>query len=213
MDGMQAFVAVARDKSFSKAARALGVTPSALSQAVKAFEARLAVPLMVRTTRSVALTDAGNRLYERLQPVLAESEAALEEARGSAGTAHGTLRLSVGRLTVPLVIEPVLGALLAEHAGLSIEVVIDDRFVDIVKSGFDAGIRLSEAIEKDFTAVRLTRPFRLVVAGAPSYFARRGRPKRPRDLLIASASITACGRPAPTTLGSSSDEARSKKSP
>lgn len=181
--GTQAFVAVAAHQSFSAAARALGVTPSALSQSVRAFEARLGVPLFVRTTRSVGLTDAGRRLYERLRRALAEADAALDEARGSADVAQGTLRISSGRLTVPLVIEPVLGPLLAEHPRLSVEVSVDDRFVDIVAGGFDAGIRLSEAIEPDYAVVRLTPPFRLLVAGSPGYFARHGRPRRPNDLL------------------------------
>jgi DNA-binding transcriptional LysR family regulator len=181
--GVEAFVAVAEHLSFAAAARALGLTPSALSQSVRALEERLGVPLLVRSTRSVSLTDAGRRLFARLSPALRETAAALEEARGSLEVAQGTLRLSVGRLTVPVVIEPVLKPLLAEHPKLEVEVAIDDRFVDIVATGFDAGIRLSEAIQPDFTIVRLTSPFRLLVAGAPAYFARRGRPKRPRELL------------------------------
>jgi len=181
--GIQAFVTVAEHRSFSAAARALAVTPSALSQAVRAFEDRVGVPLLSRTTRSVSLTDAGRRLLTRLTPVLHEAEAALEEARGSTDLAQGTLRISVGGLVAPLVIEPVIGKLLAAHPGLSIEISVDDRFVDIVAGGFDAGIRVRGFIEHDFTIVRLTPPFRFVVAGAPSYLDRRGRPVRPRDLL------------------------------
>ncbi|MGC4087898.1 MAG: LysR substrate-binding domain-containing protein [Polyangiaceae bacterium] len=181
--GIEAFAAVAEQRSFSAAARALGVTASALSQSVRAFEERIGVPLLVRSTRSVRLTDAGERLFERLGPVLKETAAALDEARGSLDVARGTLRLSAGRLTVPLVIEPVLPALLAEHPELSVEVAIDDRFIDIVEKGFDAGVRLSESIQPDFSVVRLTSSFRLLVAGSPSYFARHGRPTRPRDLV------------------------------
>ncbi len=181
--GAQAFVAVAEQRSFSGAARAAGVTPSALSQAVRSFEDRLGVPLLIRTTRSVGLTDAGRRLLERLTPALRETGAALAEARGSAEVVQGTLRITAGRLTVPLVVEPILPALLQRHPALSIEVSVDDRFVDIVTEGFDAGIRLSESIQSDFTVVRLTPPFRLLVAGAPSYFAWHGRPRTPRDLL------------------------------
>lgn len=181
--GAQAFVAVAEHRSFTVASRALGVTPSALSQAVRGLEERVGVPLLVRTTRSVRLTDAGQRLFERLGPALRETSAALDEARGSAAIVRGTLRLSVGRMMVPLVIQPVIGPLLAAHPELAIEVSVDDTFVDIVAAGFDAGVRLNESIEQDYTVVRLTSAFRLVVAGAPSYLARRGRPKRPRDLL------------------------------
>jgi DNA-binding transcriptional LysR family regulator len=181
--GTQAFVAVAEQGSFSAAARAVGVTPSALSQAVRGLEDRLGVPLLVRTTRSVGLTDAGRRLFERLTPALRETGAALAEARGAADVVQGTLRISAARLMVPLVIEPVLRPLLDRHPALSVEVSVEDRFVDIVAEGFDAGIRLSESIESDFTVVRLTPPFRLLVAGAPGYFARHPRPRRPRDLL------------------------------
>jgi len=180
--GVEAFVAVAKHRSFSAAARALGLTASALSQSVRALEERVGVPLFVRTTRSVSLTDVGRRLLDRLTPALEEAASALDEARGSCDVAEGILRLSVGRLTVPLIIEPVLPTLLAEHPKLEVDLNIDDRFVDIVKAGFDAGVRLNEAIPPDFTAVRLTSPFRFLVAAAPSYLARRGRPQRPNDL-------------------------------
>jgi len=178
-----AFIAVAERRSFSAAARSLGVTASALSQSVRGLEQRLGLPLLVRTTRSVSLTEPGRRLYERLRPALREADAALEEASGSADVVQGTLRLTLGRLTVPLVLDPVLRPLLEQHPRLSIEISVEDRFVDIVSEGFDAGVRLSEAIEPDLTAVRLTPPFRLLVAGAPDYFARRGRPERPSALL------------------------------
>jgi DNA-binding transcriptional LysR family regulator len=181
--GAESFVAVAAARSFSGAARTLGVTVSAVSQSVRAFEAKLGVPLLVRTTRSVQLTEAGARLLERLAPVLDAAEAALDEARGAANVVQGTLRITLGGLTVPLVLEPVLAPLLAAHPYLSIEISVDNGFIDIVDAGFDAGVRLSEAIEPDLVAVRLTPPFRLLVAGAPSYFATRMKPKVPRDLL------------------------------
>lgn len=181
--GVDAFLAVAEHKSFSRAARAAGVTASALSQTVRALEERVGVPLFVRTTRSVSLTDVGRRLRERVAPALKETALALEEARGAVDVARGKLRITAGRLSVPLALEPVLPALLSEHPELEVELGIDDQFVDIVEMGFDAGIRLSEAIQADFTMVRLTPPFRLLVAGAPSYFARHPRPRRPRDLL------------------------------
>lgn len=181
--GAQAFVAVAHERSFSAAARSIGVTPSALSQSVRNLEERLGVPLLVRTTRRVGLTDAGRRLLERLVPALRETGAALAEARGSAEVVQGVLRITAGRLSVPLVIEPILPALLERHPALSIEVAADDRFSDIVADGFDAGIRLSESIDSDFTVVRLTPPFRLLVAATPGYLSRRGRPRKPRDLL------------------------------
>jgi DNA-binding transcriptional LysR family regulator len=181
--GAESFVAVARARSFSAAARALGVTVSAVSQSVRAFETKLGVPLFARTTRSVQLTEAGRRLFERLVPALEAADAALDEARGAAHVVQGTLRITLGGLTVPYVLEPVMAPLLAAHPQLSLEIAVDNSFVDIVETGFDAGVRLSESIEPDLVAVRLTPPFRLLVAGAPSYFATRGKPKVPRDLL------------------------------
>lgn len=178
-----AFAAVAEHGSFSRAARALGITPSALSQSVRGLEDRLGVVLLVRTTRSVGLTEAGRRLYERIGPALREAADAVEEARGSAEVVQGTLRLSLGHLTVAMVVEPLLAILLERHPRLSVELDVDDSFVDIVARGFDAGIRLSEAIDADLTHARLTPPFRLVIAAAPSYLAKRRRPTKPRDLL------------------------------
>jgi DNA-binding transcriptional LysR family regulator len=177
-----AFSAVAAQKSFTAAARMLGVTASALSQSVRGLEDRLGVPLLVRTTRSVALTEAGRRLFERIGPALRETQAAVDEARGSADVVQGTLRISLGRLTVQM-LEPLVAALLERYPRLSVELDVDDSFVDIVARGFDAGIRLSESIDADLTHVRLTPPFRLVIAGSPKYFATHGRPKKPSDLL------------------------------
>jgi DNA-binding transcriptional LysR family regulator len=180
---LQVFVTVAERRGFSAAARALSVSPSAVSQSIRALEARVGVPLLVRTTRSVNLTEAGRRFFDRVAPALRETEAALEEARGTADLVQGTLRITAGRVAVPLVIDPVLPRLLAQHPLLSVDVSVEDRFVDIVTAGFDAGVRLHEAIDPDLTAVRLTPPFRFVVAGSPAYLAQGGRPRRPRDLL------------------------------
>lgn len=183
LNGLQAFVAVAEKRGFSAAARELSLSPSALSQAVRALEERVGVPLLARTTRSVNLTEAGRRLFESVAPALRETLAAVEELSAQRDVAQGTLRLTVGRVAAPLVVEPVLDERLTTHPLLTVEISVNDRFVDIVAEGFDAGVRLSEAIEPDLTAVRLTPPFRLVVAGAPRYLAQRGRPQRPRDLL------------------------------
>jgi DNA-binding transcriptional LysR family regulator len=183
LQGLEVFVAVAQERGFSAAARKLGVSPSAASQAVRGLEERLGVTLLLRTTRSVNLTEAGQQLLARVSPALSETHAALREVKQALGRVQGTFRLTAGRVTVPLVVEPLLGPLLARYPELSIEVSADDRFVDLVEEGFDAGIRLEEAIEPDLTAVRLSPPFRLVVAGAPRYLEKHGRPKKPRDLL------------------------------
>jgi len=182
-NGVSAFLAVAERGGFSAAARALGVSASAVSQAVRALEAGVGVPLVVRTTRSVRLTEAGEVLARRAGPAVAEVGGALEAAAGSAGRVTGTLRLTLGGIAVPLVVEPVLPELLRRHPGLSVEVSVEDRFVDIVEQRFHAGVRLSESIEPDLAAVRLTPPFRFVVVGSPAYLTARGTPRRPDDLL------------------------------
>jgi DNA-binding transcriptional LysR family regulator len=183
LNGLEVFVTVAEKRGFSAAARGLGISASAASQAVRALEERLGVALLVRTTRSVNLTEAGQQLLARVAPALGETHAALRDVKQALGRVQGTFKLTVGRVNVPLVVEPLLGPLLADYPELTIEVSVNDRFVDIVKEGFDAGIRLEEAIEPDLAAVRLLPPFRLLVVGAPSYLARCGRPKTPRDLL------------------------------
>jgi DNA-binding transcriptional LysR family regulator len=183
LNGLMAFLAVADKRGFSAASRALGVSPSALSQAVRGLEARMGMPLLVRTTRSVNLTDAGRRLRERAGPALHEALSAVEEVQEGMAHVAGTLRLTVPRIAVPLVIEPVVPGLLARHPELSVDVSVDDRNVEIVADGYDAGVRLSEFIEKDLVAVRVSPPFRFIMVGSPAYLARKGRPQRPRDLL------------------------------
>lgn len=180
---LHAFLAVARNKSFTGAARELGVSRSAVSQSIRQLEAQLRVVLVQRTTRSVALTDAGRRLVEGVAPAFAQTAATLAEVSAKPGEAVGRLRLSVPRSAVPLIIEPVLPTFRARHPRVEVEIVVEDRFVDIVAEGFDAGVRLSESIERDMVQVRLTDGFRFVVVGSPNYLEQRGRPQRPEDLL------------------------------
>jgi len=180
---LQAFLAVARSRSFTGAARELGISRSAVSQAVRQLEEQLRVVLLARTTRSVALTDAGRRLVEGTAPALAQAVATLKEVSAQPGEAVGKLRLSVPRVAVPFVIEPVLPAFRTHHPRVEVEIVIEDRLVDIVAEGYDAGVRLSEIIDRDMVQVRLTPPCRFVVVGTPEYLARHGIPKRPEDLL------------------------------
>jgi DNA-binding transcriptional LysR family regulator len=183
LHGLEVFVAVAEERGFSAAARKLGVSPSAASQAVRALEGRLGATLLVRTTRSVNLTEAGQRLLARVAPALAEARAGLADVQDARGRVRGTFRLTVGRVALPLVAEPLLGPLLTRYPELSVEVSVDERLVDIVKEGFDAGVRLEEAIEPDLKAVRLLPAFRLLVVASPAYLELRGCPKQPRDLL------------------------------
>jgi len=180
---LQAFLTVARLRSFSSAARELGVSRSAVSQAVRQLEEQLRVVLLARTTRSVSLTDAGRRLVESAGPAMRQALAALTEVSAEPGETVGRVRLSVPRAAVPFVITPVVPTFRARHPRVEVEVVIENRFVDIVAEGYDAGVRLTEAIERDMVQVRLTDAFRFVVVGAPSYLARHGAPQRPEDLL------------------------------
>jgi DNA-binding transcriptional LysR family regulator len=180
---LQAFLTVARLRSFSAGARELGVSRSAVSQAVQQLEQELRVVLLTRTTRSVSLTDAGRRLLETAGPAVRQTIAALTEASARPGEAVGRLRLSVPRAAVPFVITPVVPAFRARHPRVEVEISVEDRLVDIVAEGFDAGVRLTEAIDRDMVQVRLTDPFRFVVVGAPDYLQRHGTPKRPEDLL------------------------------
>jgi len=154
-----------------------------VSQAVRQLEEQLRVVLFARTTRSVSLTDPGRRLVDGAGPSLGQVVAALTEVSAQPGEPVGRLRLTVPRAAVPFVIEPVLPTFRARHPRVEVEVVVEERFVDIVAEGYDAGVRLSEAIQRDMVQVRLTNAFRFVVVGAPSYLERRGTPERPEDLL------------------------------
>ena len=180
---LQAFLAVARARSFSGAARDLGVSRSAVSQSVRQLEEELRVTLVARTTRSVSLTDAGRRLVESAGPAVAQVRAALTEATAKPGEVVGRVRLTVPRAAFHFVIEPVLPMFRARHPRIEVELVFEDRRVDIVGEGFDAGIRLSEFVERDMVSVRLTDPFRFVVVGAPAYLDAHGVPARPEELL------------------------------
>ncbi len=180
---LQVFLTVARLRGFSAAARELRVSTSAVSQAVRQLEEGLRVTLLVRTTRSVSLTDEGRRLVESAGPALGQAVAALAEVAARPGELVGRLRLSVPRAAVPFVITPVLPTFRARYPRVQLEIILDERFVDIVAEGYDAGVRLSEAIERDMVQVRLTDAFRFVVVGAPAYLAKHGTPERPEDLL------------------------------
>jgi DNA-binding transcriptional LysR family regulator len=180
---LQAFLAVARLRNFTSAARELGVTRSAVSHAVQQLEQQLRVVLLTRTTRSVSVTDPGRRLMESVGPAFGQIVGALGEVSAKPGEAVGRLRLSVPRAAVPFVIDPVVPTFRARHPRVEVEVIVEERLVDIVADGYDAGVRLTEAIERDMVQVRLTDAFRFVVVGAPAYLARHGTPERPQDLL------------------------------
>jgi DNA-binding transcriptional LysR family regulator len=180
---LHVFLVVARLQSFRGAARELGVSSAAVSQSVRQLEAQLGVVLLNRTTRSVAVTDAGRRLVEEAGPGLAQASSALHSVSAQPGEVVGRLRLTVPRSAVSLLIAPVLAVFRERHPRVEVEVVVEDRLVDVVAGGYDAGVRLSETIERDMIQVRLTDTFRFIVVGAPSYLARHGTPERPEDLL------------------------------
>lgn len=180
--GLTALAAVADKRSFTAAATMLRVTPSALSQSIRALEERVGVRLLQRTTRSVGLTEAGARFLAQLRPAMASIHAAFESLGAVRGRPSGTLRVNVPRLAITPVLEPILAAFLATYPDLRLDIVVDDGLTNIVEQDFDAGIRLGETLDKDVVALRLTSDLRMAVVGSPAYLAARGRPKHPRDL-------------------------------
>ncbi|PAQ08028.1 LysR family transcriptional regulator [Mesorhizobium temperatum] len=174
---------VAQCGSFRGAAKELGIAPSAVSHAVSSLEARLGVRLLARSTRSVAPTEAGAQLLERLRPALSEIDLALESAVEARDRPAGILRLTVPRTAAHLALTPRLGAFASAYPDIVLEIVIEDRFTDVVEGGFDAGVRLGESLQRDMIAVRIGPNLRGAVVGAPSYFATMPRPSHPHDLV------------------------------
>lgn len=179
---LAAFAAVARHRSFRKAGAELALSTSAVSYAIRALEERLGVGLFHRTTRSVALTEAGQRLLERLQPALDQVHDALEEMNHFRAAPAGLLRINATRAAVQTQLGPRLARFLQAHPDVRIELAQDDGLVDIVAKGFDAGVRLHESVPEDMVAVPLGPPLRGLIVGAPSYLQRRGIPAHPREL-------------------------------
>src|SRR5712671_5776277 len=182
LDGVEAFLSVAQHRSFRKAAAVLGVTPSAMSQAVRALEARVGAALFIRTTRSVGLTEAGERFLSRAKPAFEELVAASEVARELGQRPTGLLRLSVPRVVVPILLEPLIASFCQAYPEVQVEIAASEELVDLAANEFDAGIRLGQVIAADMVAVRLTKPFPFIIVGSPAYLARSGRPERPDDL-------------------------------
>src|SRR6201988_1275937 len=182
LDGVEAFLSVSQHRSFRKAAAQLGVTPSAMSQAVRALEARVGVALFIRTTRSVGLTEAGERVLSRAKPAFEELVAASEAARDLGQRPAGLLRLSPPRAGVPILLEPLIASFCAAYPEIEVEIAASAELVDLAAEGFDAGIRLGQSVAPDMVAVRLTPPFPLAVVGSPEYLRRRKRPERIDDL-------------------------------
>jgi DNA-binding transcriptional LysR family regulator len=182
LDGIEAFLATATRRSFRRAADELRVTPSAVSQAVRALEGHLGVALLFRTTRSVGLTEAGQRFFDRAALAFEELVAAADAARDLGEKPAGRLRLSVPRSVVPLLLEPVLASFCQAYPDIELEIVASEEMIDLAASGFDAGIRLGEFIARDMVAVRLTAPFSYAVVASADYLERNGVPLELEDL-------------------------------
>ena len=179
-----AFLAVARERSFTRAAARLGVSQSALSHTMRALEERLGVRLLTRTTRSVAPTEAGERLLQGIGPRFEEIEAELTALNALREKPAGTIRINAGEHAAETILWPALEKFLPRYPDIRVELTVDNGLANIVAERFDAGVRLGEQLAKDMIAVRIAPDFRMVVVGAPSYFKRRDRPKRPQDLTL-----------------------------
>ncbi len=181
-DDLAAFAHVARERSFTRAGAKLGVSASALSQTIKGLETRLGLRLLTRTTRSVAPTEAGERLLLSIGPRFEEIEQALSELGDLRERPAGTIRITAGEHAVYSVLQPGLERLLPDYPDINVEIRADNGFVDIVASGFDAGVRLGEQVAKDMIAQRIGPDMSMAVVGSPAYFARRAKPLTPQDL-------------------------------
>ncbi|PLC50915.1 LysR family transcriptional regulator [Pollutimonas subterranea] len=179
---LQAFIAVARDQSFTKAAARLGLTPSALSHTMKALEERLGVRLLARTTRNVAPTEAGERLMRSVAPLFDQIASEVESLSELRDKPAGTIRITCTDDQIELCLRPMLAEFLKAYPDITLEFYVDYGFTNVVEERFDAGIRLGEAISKDMIAARIGPDWRLAVVGSPAYFDRNPPPKTPYDL-------------------------------
>jgi DNA-binding transcriptional LysR family regulator len=179
---LAAFLAVARNRSFTRAAAQLGVSPSALSQTMRGLEERLGVRLLTRTTRSVAPTEAGERLLATIGPHLEGIEAGLASLSDLRDKPAGTIRITTVDHAAHTILWPALGRFLGEHPGVHVEVSVNNTLVDMVAEGFDAGIRMGEQVARDMISVRIGPEIRMAAVATPAYFAERGKPQTPQDL-------------------------------
>lgn len=179
---LTAFITIAEQHSFSAAARVLGLSPSALSHAMRNMESRLGFRLFNRTTRSVALTEAGNQLLCRVRPALVDLDEAVQEVASARSRPSGTIRINSSEASAKELVRHVLPNFLAEYPDIHVEIVVDSRLVDIVADGFDAGIRVLEDVPRDMIAVRFGADMRFAAVASPDYLSRHPAPKAPDDL-------------------------------
>jgi DNA-binding transcriptional LysR family regulator len=183
LDDLLAFVAVARARSFTKAAAKLGVSQSALSHTMRELEAQLGVRLLTRTTRSVAPTDAGERLLHALGPRFEEIDAELAALSELREKPAGTIRITATEYAIDTLLWPKLARFLRHYPDIKVELIVDNGLTDIVAQRFDAGVRAGEQVAKDMIAVRIGPDLRMAIVGAPSYFRKRPEPTKPQDLV------------------------------
>jgi DNA-binding transcriptional LysR family regulator len=182
VNDLQAFLAVARDQSFTKAAAKLGITPSALSHTIRALEERLGVRLLARTTRNVSPTEAGEKLMRSIAPLFDQITAELEALGELRDTPKGTIRITCTDDQIELCIRPMLAVFLKDFPDITLEFYVDYGFTNVVAERFDAGIRMGESISKDMIAIRIGPDWRLAVVGSPAYFERNPAPNTPHEL-------------------------------
>jgi len=182
MTELRAFIAVAGERSFTRAAARLGLSPSALSHTVRALEERLGLRLLTRTTRSVSTTEAGERLYRTVATHFDEIRSEIDALSELRDKPSGTIRINAATHAMEMVLRPKLAAFLRAYPDVTVEVSINDGFIDIVGEHFDAGVRLGESISKDMIAVPIGPDWRFLVVGTPDYFARRSPPEHPAEL-------------------------------
>lgn len=182
MSDLIAFLAVAEERSFTRAAARLETSQSAVSAVIRRLEERLGVRLLMRTTRSVSPTEAGRRLADALRPALDGIEAELAALDAMRARPSGMIRITAGHHPARQILFPAVSRLMAEHPDVHVEIVVDSRFVDIAREGFDAGVRLGESLDKDMVAVRISPDLQMVVAGSPDYFRNHPKPRTPHDL-------------------------------
>ena len=183
LDGLLAFWKVAEHRGFASAAGELEVSPSALSQAIRTLEGRLGTQLLNRTTRSVSLTEAGEAYLARIRPALADVLDAGEQLSAQLGRPSGVLRINAARISIAMVLQPLIAGFLKACPGVQIELTNDEGTIDIVEMGFDAGVRMGESVEKDMIALPLGDPLTVYVVGSPDYLKRHPAPRHPSDLV------------------------------
>ncbi len=184
LNDLLAFLAVARERSFTRAAAQLGVSQSALSHTIRGLEERLGLRLLTRTTRSVAPTEAGERLILSIGPRLEEIDAELAALSALRDKPAGTVRITVGEHSADTVLWPAVAKLMPDYPDIRVEIIVDYTLTDIVAERYDAGVRLGEQVAKDMIAVRIGPDMRMAVVGSPAYFARRPPPRTPQDLTV-----------------------------